>query len=104
MYNTYTSQGIVIKPNVIAEGDKVTLMYNGLLAKSGADKVYAHYGYGDGTTWTNPSYIEMSKAGNTFDATIKIDRLSNLNIAFKDSANNWDNNSGTNYVFDVATR
>lgn len=105
MYNNnYTNQGITIVPNIISEGDKVTLVYQGLLAKSGADAVYAHIGFGDGSNWQSPTYVKMGRTSNGFETTITINKMNNLHIAFKDSANNWDNNSGSNYVFNVQSR
>lgn len=105
MYNNnYITQGVTIKPNVIAEGDKVTLSYNGILVKSGADAIWAHIGYGDGPEWHNTSYVKMAKTSEGFEANITVNESKNLNIAFKDSANNWDNNNGNNYIFNVQTR
>jgi len=39
----------------------------------------------------------MSKTKSGFTATIKIDKSAVLNVCFKDSMNNWDNNNGSNY-------
>lgn len=104
MYNNYISQRVFVKPNVIGEGDTVTVTYNGILAQCGADQVYAHIGFGDTKTWHNPTYTKMSRTNEGFETTIPINTLSNLHIAFKDSANNWDNNSGSNYSFNVQSR
>lgn len=105
MYNNdYIDQGVIIKPNVISEGDNVTLAYNGLLAKSGAEHVYAHVGYGDSSNWQNTSYFKMNRTPDGFETDFNVNKLSNLQVAFKDCASNWDNNSGNNYVFNVQTR
>lgn len=78
----------------------VTIRYNGLLAKSGADKVYAFYGYGN--MWSTQGVQEMNRTVNGFEAVIPIRTNSNyINVAFKDSASNWDNNSNRNYSFAV---
>lgn len=105
MYNNeYMENGIIIKPNVINEGDRVSIVYRGLLSQSGADSVYAHIGFGDGPNWQYTSFVKMDSTSEGFETTVKVNQQSNLNIAFKDSANNWDNNNGNNYVFNVQSR
>ena len=102
MYNTYLQNGVIIKPNVIAEGDTATIAYNGLLYKSGADNLYLHVGYG--REWDNAKDIKMSRTNDGFEARLPIEDYNKLNVAFKDCANNWDNNGGYNYSFDVQSR
>ncbi|HEX9061953.1 MAG TPA: carbohydrate-binding protein [Clostridia bacterium] len=98
----YYENGVIIKPNVVANGDEATIMYNGLLSNSGADSVYLHVGYG--SDWDNAQYQKMERTGEGFETTIPIKSSEQLKLAFKDSAGNWDNNSGRNYAFEVQTR
>ena len=42
------------------------VMYDGLLAKSGAQHVYAVVGYGDESRWEDVEYHRMNKSGQTF--------------------------------------
>ena len=95
---SYTSNGVNVTPKTFASGDRIKLTYNGLLAQSGALEIYAHVGYG-ASKWQNVTDIKMSQTKNGFETTLPISSTSNLNIAFKDSINNWDNNSGNNYCF-----
>lgn len=84
------------------EGDSLRLVYDGLLAKSGASHVYAAVSVGDNSNWHDVRYYKMDKRGqDTFEAVIPKSESTNVNIAFKDCANNWDNNSGMNYSFNV---
>lgn len=99
MYNTYIQNGVFIRPNVIAQGDTATVTYKGLLFNSGADTVYMHCGYG--VNWENVEDVQMTKTVEGFQASLPINQYKPLNMVFKDSANNWDNNSGKNYTFDV---
>ena len=95
MFNNYNYNGVTADA---VTKDSISLTYNGLLARSGADSVYAVCGYGN--SWTDQNVIKMSRTGQGFQATIPAkDPL--VNIAFKDSANNWDNNNGQNYTFNV---
>lgn len=98
----YADNGVELSKSTISVGDEVTLFYSGLLAKCGADSVYAHIGYGD--NWEDKSFIPMEKVEDVFRATIKVSHPEKLNIAFKDSIDNWDNNSQQNYTFNVSTK
>ncbi len=77
----------------------VALKYDGLLAQSGADDVYSVIGYGSNNSWENVQTIRMNRFGNSFHADVPSMHGMNINVAFKDSAENWDNNNGTNYTF-----
>lgn len=98
----YEDNGVEVSKTPISVGDEVTLLYSGLLAKSGAEMVYAHIGYGD--NWEEKAFIPMQKDNDVFKATIKVNHPDSLNIAFKDSGENWDNNSHSNYSFKVAKK
>ncbi|NLW44876.1 MAG: carbohydrate-binding protein [Syntrophomonadaceae bacterium] len=97
------SGGVSIDPFPPAAGDSVSITYSGLLAKSGADRVFAHIGYGSGK-WSNIKDIEMTRQGEQFVTQIKMESEDVFNVCFKDSANNWDNNSGRNWSARIASR
>lgn len=99
---SYTDYGVSISKPSINVGDKVTISYDGLLAKSGADTIYTHIGYGD--TWEKKDFIRMDNEEGIFKAAIEVANAGSLNISFKDSADNWDNNSAENYSFKVAKK
>lgn len=96
----YMPNGISIKPSVPSTGDKLTIMYDGILSKSGASHIYAHVGFG--SSWSNIYDYPMTRTVTGFETTIPVTEADTLNICFKDCANNWDNNSGMNYSFDVS--
>jgi len=89
--------GVVASPYPVNTGENLSIIYNGLLAQSGADRVFLHVGYGPTTAWTNPHDVEMMKTARGFETTIKVDRPDRINFCFKDSAANWDNNNGLNW-------
>jgi len=93
--NLYKNNGLTINPSSFSSGDKIKLTYNGLLSQCGAEEIYAHIGWGE--AWEDVNDIKMSKTKSGFTATIKADKMAVLNVCFKDSLNNWDNNSGSNY-------
>lgn len=94
--NPYKSNGITVSPASFSCGDKIKVTYNGLLSQAGADEIYAHIGWGE--NWDNVNDVKMSKTKTGFTATITAD-YSSLNLCFKDTCNNWDNNNGNNYVY-----
>ena len=76
------------------------ISYSGLLAKSGAQEVQGVYGFGSNQNWEGVSAVQLKKEGEgAFKAVLPIEHGKNINIAFKDTAENWDNNSGMNYTF-----
>jgi hypothetical protein len=95
LYDNY-SKGV----SFLTLGDKVKLTYNGLLAKSGADQVYAVVGFGDNKDWQNISTLPMNSTNHRiYELSIPAKEGGQINVAFKDNADNWDNNSGKNYSF-----
>jgi hypothetical protein len=98
----YSNNGISVSKTSIVAGDELTLSYNGVLAERGADSIYAHIGYGD--NWEDKDLVPMKRIGNTFKTSIKVTRTGSLNICFKDSVDNWDNNSNSNYTFSVSSK
>lgn len=87
-------KGVEVKPGF---GNQAEITYNGLLSKCGADQVYLHYGYGDPTNWKNVKTEMMDRSPSGWTKSISM--LDNQIIfCFKDSANNWDNNNGHNWI------
>lgn len=98
----YSDNGVFISKSQIYPGDEITVTYSGLLVNSGADMVYIHLGYGE--NWDNKDLIQMKHDGEAFKATFEVVQVGTLNIAFKDRAENWDNNSANNYSFKVTKK
>ena len=98
----YAGKGIEVSNEKMYAGQKVTLTYSGLLAASGADRIFIHYGYGD--SWESSEFAEMENLGDRFKAEINLTMPGILNICFKDSAGNWDNNSNDNYSFKILAK
>ncbi|MCX8130542.1 MAG: carbohydrate-binding protein [Clostridia bacterium] len=98
----YSENGVIVSKLPIYAGDDLTITYDGLLAKCGANMIYVHIGYGE--EWENKDLIAMEFDGGVFKTTLKSVMAGNLNIAFKDSAENWDNNSSSNYSFEISKK
>lgn len=76
---------------------EATICYTGVLATSGADRVYLHCGHGDQSDWNSTSTEPMEKTYRGWEKKISL-KNKKLNFCFKDSANNWDNNNGHNWI------
>lgn len=98
--NDYLSNGVTMSPAIPSAGEKVKILYDGLLSKNGASHAFAHVGFG--TKWDNIYDYQMVRTSTGFEANIPVAASDVMNVCFKDCADNWDNNSGKNYSFDVS--
>jgi len=93
--------GITIKPIPITTGERVEIKYKGLLAKGGADQVYLHAGFGLNNQWESAMDIKMEKDDECWKTDCAVETDKRFYICFHDSAENWDNNNGLNWGFEV---
>lgn len=93
-------EGITISPLPLTEGEMLSISYDGLLAKSGANQVFAHIGFGSNEEWQNVQDIQMENGKGKWDCSL-IPLDSRLNFCFHDTANNWDNNNGHNWSLTI---
>lgn len=102
MHDAQFPGGVVVDPTPITAGEEVVVFYNGLLAQSGADQVYLHCGFGDAQSWRAVKDARMAKTGFGFVKVLEMpDTHTQFNLCFRDSAQNWDNNNGINWSFQV---
>ena len=80
-----------------AYGNEAIICYDGLLARSGADQVYLHCGFGDPGHWQNVLTQRMDRTPRGWEKSIRMADNKSI-FCFKDSANNWDNNNGYNWI------
>src|SRR5690606_26705987 len=59
-YRLGPGDGVRVSPAPVTARAEVTVSYNGLLAKSGAEKIYLHCGEGPGP-WTNVRDVPMKR-------------------------------------------
>ena len=100
---TEVVDGIYLDPVPITLGEEVKIKYKGLLASSGADKVYLHAGYGN-DQWDNVMDIPMRKTRDGgWSVSVQVSEPSSFNFCFRDNSQNWDNNYGRNWTYQVHT-
>ena len=95
----YAANGLLVRPAMPAKGETVKVVYNGLLASSGAARLYVHFGFGD--SWEGTLDYKMVRTASGFAAAVPVSATAELKLCFHDSGGNWDNNSGRNYSFEV---
>lgn len=94
--SNFEDRHISWNPAPTSPEDTVQISYRGLLKDSGADSVYVHYSF---DSWNSPANtIKMEHNGDNFTTEIRAAGNHELNFCFKDSAANWDNNNGTNWI------
>jgi len=93
--------GVITTPVPIIAGESVHIIYSGPLAKSGANKVYMHIGYGPDSSWKMIDDFEMSSSKWGWEAIVDIAGDDRFNFCFHDCADNWDNNNGHNWSYEV---
>ncbi|MGI6643877.1 MAG: carbohydrate-binding protein [Bacillota bacterium] len=90
-----TDPRVWTKPSLLSKGIPAEIGYRGLLVNSGADRVFLHYGK-DG--WQNLRTTEMKRRiDGSFSASIMPEGDKCIDLCFRDSAGNWDNNSGSDW-------
>lgn len=92
--------GVSVKP-MTDSGREVRIRYKGILAESGATGVLMHFGFGDGDGWENIENQTMVKTFDGWESTIAMED-SQLNFCFRDTAHNWDNNNGLNWIYRIS--
>jgi hypothetical protein len=95
--------GIYLEPVPITLGEELKIKYKGLLAESGAGKVFLHAGYGS-EEWQKIMDLPMKKTRDGgWSVTVQVEEPSSFNFCFRDDALNWDNNQGRNWSYQVHT-
>lgn len=92
-------KNIFFNTDKLVENSKVKISYTGKLFEENSENVFIHYGYG--LQWNNVSEIEMKKTELGYQAEIELISNDSLNLCFRNSNNEWDNNNGENYSFPI---
>jgi len=92
-------KNIFFNTDKIVENTKLKISYVGSLYQNGSEEVFLHYGFG--MQWENVSDIKMEKTELGFQCEIQINENDSLNLCFRNSNNEWDNNNTKNYIFPI---
>ena len=92
-------KNIFFNTDKLIENTTVKISYTGKLFQDGSEEVFVHYGFGN--NWNNLNEIEMEKTELGFQAEIELVSDESLNLCFRNSNNEWDNNEGQNFIFPI---
>ena len=92
-------KNIFFNTDKLIENNTVKISYTGKLFQDNSEEVFAHYGFG--TNWDNLNEVKMEKTELGFQVEIELISSDTLNLCFRNSNNEWDNNDGQNYIFPI---
>ena len=92
-------KNIFFNTDKLIENSKVKISYTGKFFQENSDKVFIHYGFGK--NWDNINEVEMVKTELGFQTEIDLLGVETFNLCFKNEKNEWDNNEGQNYIFNL---
>ena len=95
-------KNVFFNTDKLIENSKVKISYTGNLFQDNqndSEEVFVHYGFGN--SWENLNELKMEKSDLGFQAEIELISSDTLNLCFRNSKNEWDNNNGQNYIFPI---
>lgn len=92
-------KNIFFNTDKLIENSTVKLSYTGDLFQNNSEEVFVHYGFGN--NWDNLNEIKMEKSEIGFQAEIELVLGDTLNLCFRNSEGQWDNNDSQNYIFPI---
>lgn len=92
-------KNIFFNTDKLIENSNVKISYTGKFFQDGSQDVFIHYGFG--LNWDNVSDIQMEKTELGFQAELTLGEGKTFNFCFRNGNNQWDNNDGQNYIFDL---
>lgn len=92
-------KNIFFNTDKLIENSVVKLSYTGKLFQNNSEEVFIHYGFGD--NWENVTELPMNKTELGFQVEIQLNNNDKLNLCFRNSNNEWDNNDYKNYTFQI---
>ncbi len=95
-------KNIFFNTDRLIENNIVKISYTGELFQNNSEEVYIHYGFG--LNWDNLSELKMQKTELGFQAEILLSSNETLNLCFRNSLDEWDNNNSENYIFPIESQ
>lgn len=92
-------KNIFFNTDKLVENTKIKISYTGKLFQEASQEVTIHYGFG--INWDNINDVVMEKTDLGFQAEITLGEGDTFNFCFKNENDNWDNNEGHNYIFNL---
>ena len=92
-------KNIFFNTDKLTSNTKVKISYTGKFFQDDSEEVTIHYGFGN--TWENLAELSMRKTDLGFQIEIELLDSDTFNFCLKNENEQWDNNSGENYIFAI---
>ena len=92
-------KNIFFNTDKLVENSNVKISYTGKFFQDDCEDVFIHYGFGP--NWDNLNECKMEKTDLGFQAELFLENGESFNLCFRNSNNEWDNNEGNNYIFNL---
>jgi hypothetical protein len=92
-------KNIFFNTDRLTANSTVKISYTGKFFQDGSEKVSIRYGFGQ--DWANTIDAEMTKTELGFQIEIDLIDSETFNFCVKNEKDEWDNNDGNNYVFNI---
>ena len=93
------TKNIFFNTDKLIQNSNVKISYTGRFFQDASEEVFIHYGFG--LNWDNLNEIKMEKTELGFQAELFLTEGDTFNFCFRNNNNDWDNNDGKNYVFEL---
>lgn len=92
-------KNIFFNTDRLTANSTVKISYTGKFFQDGSTNVYIKYGFGN--EWENTVETEMTKSELGFQIEVNLIDKDTFNFCVKNEKDEWDNNNGNNYVFNI---
>lgn len=92
-------KNIFFNTDRLTANSTVKISYTGKFFQDGSSNVYIKYGFGN--EWENLVEAEMTKSELGFQIEVNLINKDTFNFCVKNEKDEWDNNDGNNYVFNI---
>ena len=92
-------KNIFFNTDKLVANNIVKISYTGKFFQDESQNVYIKYGFG--TEWEDSVETEMTKTDLGFQIEIELLDKQTFNFCIKNEKNEWDNNNGLNYIFEI---
>lgn len=92
-------KNIFFNTDKLTPNNKVKISYTGKFFQDNSTNVFIHYGFGN--EWEGLVDAEMIKTELGFQIEIDLIDSTTFNFCLKNEKDEWDNNNGANYVFQI---
>lgn len=92
-------KNIFFNTDKLTPNNKVKISYTGKFFQDNSTNVYIHYGFGN--DWEGLVDAEMVKTELGFQIEVNLIDSKTFNFCLKNEKGEWDNNDGTNYIFQI---